>query len=126
MLYLVYTFTKNWIENKNYVFLIISGIFLISYPLKYAYIYYLISTDNIFIIDSIFDFEQTNYLSISNEQHLLFITYVISAFLGLFTVSFFTYKISLKNIKFSLLSYTYFLLNLTFLKLRFKRSIINI
>ena len=102
MLYLVYTFTKNWIENKNYVFLIISGIFLISYPLKYAYIYYLISTDNIFIIDSIFDFEQTNYLSISNEQHLLFITYVISAFLGLFTVSFFTYKISLKNIKFSL------------------------
>ncbi len=102
MLYLVYSFTKNWIENKNYAFLIISAIFLISYPLKYAYIYYLISTDNIFIIDSIFDFEQTNYLSISNEQHLLFITYVISAFLGLFTVSFYTYKISLKNIKLSL------------------------
>ena len=90
---LVFYFTKYWIKKDNYIFLIIIGIFLICYPLKYAYIYYLIFIDNTFIINAIFDYEQTNYLSISNEQHILFITYVISAFLGLFTVSFFTYKI---------------------------------
>ncbi len=99
---LVFYFTKYWIKRKNFLFLIISAIFLICYPLKYAYIYYLISIDNTFIINAIFDFEQTNYLSISNEQHILFISYIISAFLGLFTVSFFTYKLNIKSFKSSL------------------------
>ena len=101
MCILIFKFTKHWIKITNFPFLIISFILLICYPLKYAYIYYLISSDSSFIIDTYFDLQQTNYLSISNEQHILFITYVISAFLGLFAASLFTYKINIKDFKLS-------------------------
>ncbi len=101
MCILIFKFTKYWIKINNFPYLIISFVLLICYPLKYAYIYYLMSSDSSFIIDAYFDFQQTNYLSISNEQHILFITYVISGFLGLFAASLFTYKISIKNFKLS-------------------------
>ena len=105
MCFLVFYFTKIWIKQNNFVFVILIFILLICYPLKYAYIYYLISQDNLFVINALFDLQETNYLYISNEQHILFITYVISAFLGLFAVSFFTKKISFKNLKISLESF---------------------
>ena len=102
MCFLVFYFTKSWIKNNNFVFITIISILLICYPIKYAYIYYMISQENLFVINALFDFQKTNYLYISNEQHILFITYVISAFLGLFAVSFFTKKISFKNLKVAL------------------------
>ena len=101
MCILVFFFTKFWIKKNNLPYLIISFILLLCYPLKYAYIYFLLAKDNTFIIDAYFDHQQTNYLNMSNNDHILFIGYVISAFLGLFSVSFFTYKLNFKSFKFS-------------------------
>jgi len=102
MCILVFYFTKSWIKKNKLIFIAIISILLICYPLKYAYIYYLISVDNMFVINALFDLQETNYLLISSEQHISFITYVISAFLGLFSVSFFTKEISLQNYRIAL------------------------
>ena len=55
MCFLVFYFTKSWIKNNNFVFITIISILLICYPIKYAYIYYMISQENLFVINALFD-----------------------------------------------------------------------
>ena len=70
MIVLIYNVVKYWIKQNNYVFLLISGLLLISYCLKYAYIYFLISIKSTYLIDGIFDYQQTNYLYINSVSFI--------------------------------------------------------